>query len=444
MLRISRVLHAGYLIESEEAKIVFDPLFETPFSVNCYAFPAISFDYEEILTLELDAIFISHFHDDHFSMESLQYLKKKTPIYMFTVFPELLELLKDLGFTNVYKLSLNSPVQIKNIAVTARRALDEDVDSLFQIQSQGLNILNVVDSWIDDETLELLKNESPWDLVMWPFQTMRELEVIAPTRYPSLPPEIPVEWRKQLETLQPKSLIPSSCQFKMEEWSWYNQYFFPISYSFFQEQIQEILPATNIFRLNPGESVFLNSDGVTPVDRLSWVQVEEDPNADYQFDLNCEVPRTAELAKEFPISDLERQRVLEFSRNQLLESYEGIKHDSHDYFLQGGVWELNIFEPGVEHRFFYHFVEGSLVRCQEPLGKLFWKTEIPLKKLYGALEWGESLSSLYIRINATEFSEKFEKRVVDVEVTEDPLLRVLYQNSLGSYQRAQLRRLYSI
>lgn len=441
MLKISRVLHAGYLFESAEAKVLFDPLFETPFSVNCYSFPAISFNYESIRSLPLDAIFISHFHDDHFSMESLKYLNRETPIYMFTVFPELLELLKELGFAKVYALSLNAGVHIKDIKVTPRRALDEDVDSLFQIQSQGLNILNVVDSWIDDETLELLKNECPWDLIMWPFQTMRELEVIAPTRHLSKPAEIPLEWKEQLESLKPRSLIPSSCQFKMEPWSWYNQYFFPISYAFFQKEISQILPTTNIFRLNPGESVFLDPSGVSPAERLSWVRAEEDPNADYSFDLTRPIPSTSEIAKNFPVLETERQRVLKFCKEELSKAYEKLKDDAHDYFFQEGVWQLNIFEPGCDHRFLFCFIEGSIVAFEDDLVPIFWKTEIPLKKLYGALESGESLSSLYIRINAQPFLEKYEKRLVDVEITEDPLLRVLYQKSLGSYQRAQLERI---
>lgn len=441
MLKISRVLHAGYLFESAEAKVLFDPLFENPFSVNCYSFPAISFNYESIRSLQLDAIFISHFHDDHFSMESLKYLNRETPIYMFTVFPELLELLKELGFAKVYALSLNAGVHIKDIKVTPRRALDEDVDSLFQIQSQGLNILNVVDSWIDDETLELLKNECPWDLIMWPFQTMRELEVIAPTRHLSKPAEIPLEWKEQLELLKPRSLIPSSCQFKMEPWSWYNQYFFPISYAFFQKEISQILPTTNIFRLNPGESVFLDPSGVSPAERLSWVRAEEDPNADYSFDLTRPIPSTSEIAQNFPALETERQRVLKFCKEELSKAYEKLKDDAHDYFFQEGVWQLNIFEPGCDHRFLFCFIEGSIVAFEDDLVPIFWKTEIPLKKLYGALESGESLSSLYIRINAQPFLEKYEKRLVDVEITEDPLLRVLYQKSLGSYQRAQLERI---
>ncbi len=45
---------------------------------------------------------------------------------------------------------------------------------MFQVKVADLNILNVVDSWIDYDTLDLLAQEN-WDLILWPFQTMREL-----------------------------------------------------------------------------------------------------------------------------------------------------------------------------------------------------------------------------------------------------------------------------
>jgi putative membrane protein len=70
-LKISRILHAGYVFECAGRRIVFDPIFENPFSRNCHAFPAVRFDLEQIRALPVDAVFISHFHDDHCSFESL-------------------------------------------------------------------------------------------------------------------------------------------------------------------------------------------------------------------------------------------------------------------------------------------------------------------------------------------------------------------------------------
>ncbi|MES2854659.1 MAG: MBL fold metallo-hydrolase, partial [Bdellovibrionota bacterium] len=140
-LKVSRILHAGYIFETENARVVFDPIFENPFSVNCHAFPPISFDEAAIRSLRFDAVFISHIHDDHCSFASLDLFDRKTPIYIYCLYPEMIDLIKALGFECILSLKLDAPVKITDIEITPRRALDADVDSIFHIKSHGLNIL---------------------------------------------------------------------------------------------------------------------------------------------------------------------------------------------------------------------------------------------------------------------------------------------------------------
>jgi hypothetical protein len=73
-----------------------------------------------------------------------------------------------------------------------------------------------------------------------------------------------------------------------------------------------------------------------------------------------------------------------------------------------------------------------------PLG---WTTEIPAAKLYAALELGESLTSMYMRINDTVFDADIERDLADAEVVDDPFIRCLFSDTFGAYQKAQLRRL---
>jgi L-ascorbate metabolism protein UlaG (beta-lactamase superfamily) len=227
-LTISRILHAGYLLECAGTRIAFDTIFENPFSRNCHAFPAVRFDHEQIRRQRFDAVFISHFHDDHCSLESLDLLDRATPLYIYCLFEELFDMVRQLGFTQVHALRLDQPVEVGAFQVVPREAMDADVDSMFQVKAAGLNVLNVVDSWIDDATLAKLAGEGPWDMVLWPFQTMRELEVLTPSRAAAAPPALPEEWLPQLRALKPRYIVPSSCQFLQEPWSWYNLAYFPI------------------------------------------------------------------------------------------------------------------------------------------------------------------------------------------------------------------------
>ena len=300
---ISRILHAGYLFECEGTRIAFDTIFENPFSRNCHAFPQLRFDTDSIRRQRFDAVFISHFHDDHCSLDSLDLLDRATPIYLYCIFDELFDMIRQLGFRHVQPLRLNETVTVGPFAVTPREAMDADVDSMFQVRAAGLNVLNVVDSWIDDTTLGQLVDEGPWDMVLWPFQTMRELEVLAPSRHAAAPPALPEEWIVQLQALQPRYVVPSSCQFLQEPWSWYNRAFFPISYARFGREVGAALPQAQVVRLNPGVSVRLDATSLQPAPPLSWVIPVGEQVVDYAYEGNAAAPPTSEIARHFaPLS----------------------------------------------------------------------------------------------------------------------------------------------
>ena len=299
-VKISRILHAGYVFECGDTLIAFDPIFENPFSRNCHAFPDVRFDCAQIRTLKLDAVFISHFHDDHCSLESLDLLDRHTPIYIYCLFEELFAMVRELGFTDVRRLHVDVPVKAGPFEVIPREALDSDVDSMFQIKAAGLNVLNVVDSWIAPATLDMLAKEARWDMVLWPFQTMREIDVLSPSRSAPAPLCLPADWIAQLRVLNPRYVVPSSCQFLQESWSWYNHAFFPITYRQFQQEVEAALPAARVVRLNPSVSVTLDCDKLQTAAPLGWVVPVGEQDVDYAYRDNAAWPSTADIAAHFP------------------------------------------------------------------------------------------------------------------------------------------------
>ncbi len=282
-LKVSRILHAGYVFEHENVKLLFDPIFENPFSQNCHAFPQVRFDQVEIRKQKFAAVFISHYHDDHCSLASLDLIDRGTPIFIYCIHDELLDLLREFGFLRVEALQIGIGVKVGPFEIIPRLALDADVDSLFQIKVAGLNILNVVDSWIDSHSLQSLARSAPWDLVLWPFQTMREIEVLSPRRAKAAVNSLPAEWLTQLQLLKPRIIVPSSCQFKQEAWSWYNNALFPVSYRQFQQEIQQLLPESQVVRLNPSVTLLLHKNSFEYADPLSWVEPVGEQNVDYEY-----------------------------------------------------------------------------------------------------------------------------------------------------------------
>lgn len=440
-LHISRILHAGYVFNCEGTTIAFDTIFENPFSRNCHAFPPVRFAHEKIRQLRFDAVFISHFHDDHCSLDSLNLLDRATPIHIYCIFDELFEMVRALGFTDVHPLRIDVPVQVEPFTVTPRVAMDEEVDSMFQVEAQGLKVLNVVDSWIDPDTLPALAAHGPWDMVLWPFQTMREIEVLSPSRAAPAPGSLPEEWIEQLQALDPRYVVPSSCQFQQESWSWYNQAFFPISYRQFETEIGAALPDARVVRMNPSVTMGLDQDGLTPAAPLDWVVPAGEQDVDYAYDPLAVPPPMSEIARHFPaLSTAQAERVLSYCRSGLLDKYRDMELPEDSYFNQPRLWRLSVFDhDGVETLYHYR-VHGDSI---EPAaaGPLSWTTEIPAAKLYAALELGESLTSMYMRINDLRFDAATEADLETAELVDDPLIRCLFNDAFGAYQAAQLRRL---
>lgn len=440
-MRLRRILHAGYLLQSSSTQIVFDPLFENPFSRNCFAYPAVDFDLQAVRALKLDAVFISHFHDDHCSLESLHHLSRETPIYLFCVFEEIFTMIRELGFAKVYPLRLNETLEVGDFKITVHRALDVDVDSIFQIQCEGLQILNVVDSWIDHEVFEKLAQIN-WDVVLWPFQTMREIEVLAPSRAKNVSLEIPVEWKKQIQTLNPKYLVPSSCQFIHEDWSWYCWAYFPISYQRFSEQVKAFLPATQVVRLDPARGFKISKSGLSWVEDIEWVKRLTNEVVDYQFDLTGLPPSTAEIAQNFlALSVEETAFIIKFCRDDLVKILNSFEYDEESYFASKQIWKLSVYDHfGVQNSFQYKF-QNKQVSFLEEATTPSWVTEVPISRLQSALMNGESLSSMYVRVNDQTFEPEIEAQIQHADPLEDPLLRCLFSRNPLSYQQAQLRRL---
>lgn len=449
---ISRILHAGYLFASDEkegertTQIAFDPIFEVPFSRNCHPFPPVAFDHAKIRALRLDAVFISHHHDDHCSLGSLDLIDRKTPIYVYCQNEEMIAMIRRLGFGDVHSLEVDRMVAVGEFEVTPRLALDPDVDSIFHVRSGHVNVLNVVDAWIDPSALEILSRSAPWDVVLWPFQTMREIEVLSPKR--AAPPDdrVPHEWIEQLRILRPHFVVPSSCQFQQESWSWYNQALFPVSYERFAREIGEAMPEVKVLRLDPSTSIRVGAAGCEAAPRLDWVELKTNEIVDYRFDPDLIPPATREVAKYFPaLTSNQCELVLEFCRAEIGERYRKLPRAEESYFDRPRVWSLMLYDhegAATRFRFLVDATEMSLLSVDnETGGPVAWTTEIPVAKLHSALTAGESLTSMYVRINDMTFPPEIEAEIAVTDPLEDPLVRCLYTGVFGEYQRAQLTEL---
>lgn len=442
-MKISRILHAGYLFESEQTTLLFDPIFENPFSRNCHAFPAVQFDIEKVGQLCVQAIFISHYHDDHCSFESLALLNRDTPIYLYCLHEEMFSMLRALGFQQIYRLNIDHAVTIGSFVVTPRRALADDIDCMFHLQAEGMHVLNVVDALIAPEDLPALTGNNAWDMVLWPYQTMRELDVICPRQAVPATGEIPEEWIEQLQALAPRYVVASACQFRQESWSWYNHAFFPITYQCFMETVANRLPGTTAVRLNPSVSVELTPTDLSYAPSLEWVTLLENPDVDYDYQPSLIPPDMAEIANHFPaLLPGETDLVIQYCTNDLPAIFHALDPTGDLYFEKSRLWRLSLYDQrGHVMHFHFRVHQNKLSSCDADDATIEWTTEICQYKLHAALTTGETLTSLYMRINDFPFNDNTRQELEYAEIVDDPLIRCLFNEKFGAYQRDQLAQL---
>ena len=302
---------------------------------------------------------------------------------------------------------------------------------------------NVVDSWIGPETLAQLAAFAPWDMVLWPFQTMREIAVIAPSQAQPGPVELPDDWVPQLRALAPRYIVPSSCQFVQEDWSWYNHAMFPITYRRFADEIGAALPEAHIFRLDPSTSVLLDAHGVTPATPLPWVIPVGPQDVDFDYRPEAPPPATADIARRFaPLGDADAALVLDFCRHGLLERYRDMELPEDSYFQQPRLWRLSLYGHNGAATVLHYRTHGDLIDLVPDTDEApGWTTEVPLVKCHAALVLGESLTSMYMRINDGPFDAEARAELDEADIVDDPLIRCLFNVAVGAYQAAQLERL---
>ena len=136
------------------------------------------------------------------------------------------------------------------------------------------------------------------------------------------------------------------------------------------------------------------------------------------------------------------QDVLKYCQVDLLSRYRTLDFSEGSYFEKPRNWKLILYDhTGVAKEFKYQ-VQGSHIECVEDFqGPVSWLSEISMTKMYAALTEGESMSSMYIRINDMEFDPWVEEEIKRADVLEDPLIHCLFDGYFASYQKAQLRRL---
>lgn len=160
--------HACMLVRMNGRKFIFDPVMQRPLLLESWLyFPPQVMDPR---LLDVDGVFISHFHEDHYDPRYLAQLRPGTPIYIAEERPMFEGWLRDLGLT----VKTLPPRRLAEVApgVSAYSMPSEynKIDSSFLLKGDGLCVYQGNDNFLTAETLvEARRAVGPVDHAFVPY-----------------------------------------------------------------------------------------------------------------------------------------------------------------------------------------------------------------------------------------------------------------------------------
>jgi len=142
-MRVEYICHACLLIETSDVRLVTDPWFDGPaYCEQWHVFPK---PVNPNVVASVDAIIISHAHEDHFHSRTLRRLPKSARVfYPYSWFGGTKEFLGSLGFENV-----REAVNFRKYRLTKKTSVTyvaQGHDNIVVIESDGKVLVNANDA----------------------------------------------------------------------------------------------------------------------------------------------------------------------------------------------------------------------------------------------------------------------------------------------------------
>jgi UDP-MurNAc hydroxylase len=259
-MQIDLIGHATLFIETQDCKILMDPVLWDPFCEGLNE----SCPKREVMTEELsdfDFLVISHRHLDHFDIRSLAYLPKTVDVLIPQ--DKLIEdCLRQLGYSHIYPLGEFTKIRSGSTTLMTTRS-EVRVPEFGMVFADDSGVFwNTVDTYFAPETIQTVRASFPeidfllttWHISMeGKFQHNQNI---------SFPFELYGYLFNLISLVQPKAIAPGAQGFKyIGESAWQNQIVFPVTRERFCHDLKTAFPelAENIFQIDPGD--ILTFDG---------------------------------------------------------------------------------------------------------------------------------------------------------------------------------------
>jgi L-ascorbate metabolism protein UlaG (beta-lactamase superfamily) len=153
------VSHASILVSLNGKKFLFDPVLAKPPHLGSWLFyPEMQRDYR---MLEVDGVFVSHQHQDHYDVDFLKMLPKSTVIYVVAGRPQFNKMLRDEAISFV-ELPENQSFDLgSGIFCTGILHEYNGIDAAIAISNGRFTVYHGNDCFVSNEKLKVIRDNHP-------------------------------------------------------------------------------------------------------------------------------------------------------------------------------------------------------------------------------------------------------------------------------------------
>ncbi len=259
-MKIHLLGHASLLVETQNCKILMDPVLWDPFCEGLNESCPKREVMVEQLPKDIDFLVISHRHLDHFDLRSLAYLPKTMDV-LIPKDPLLQDCLRQLGYTQIYSLADFTKVCAGATTLMTTRSEVQVPEFGMVIADESGVFWNTVDTYFAAPTIQAVRANFPtidFLLTTWHISMEGKYQANQPLAFP-------LQYYGCLFNLislvQPKAIAPGAQGFKyIGKSAWQNQTVFPVTRERFCHDLETAFPTLKetIFQLNPGDCFTLN------------------------------------------------------------------------------------------------------------------------------------------------------------------------------------------
>ena len=253
-MRVTLLGHASLLIETADVTILTDPTFGDIVLDGIAQFcPRRQLDADALP--DIDILYISHIHTDHFDIETLAQLAERVNTVLAPDDHNILDAVRALGFENVQPVKDNQQISVGGTTLRITPSRFDVPEHGLMVTDESGRVWNQVDTLSDVSWLpNLLADGIPIDVHLANFAPLSWYHVLV-NGVTSFPYEVYEEQFDVIRSARAKLVVPGSTGLSFcEPWSFMNRYWFPVRHEQFERDIRRVMDTRTAF-LRPGDVV---------------------------------------------------------------------------------------------------------------------------------------------------------------------------------------------